>query len=62
MLAKVEVEDRRIHMPLSFLLPLVGEGWSLGPFEEPNTVMNPRIEMITKHPSICSFLLDFAYS
>lgn len=61
MLAKVEVEDRRIHMPLCFLLALVGEGWSLGPFEEPNAAMNPTIEMITKHPSICSFLLDSAY-
>lgn len=62
MLAKAEVEDRRIHTSLSFLLPWGGGGggpW--GPPEEPNTGMNPMIEMIAKDPSICSFLFDSVY-
>lgn len=62
MLAKAEVEDRRIHMSLSFLLPWGrgGDGpW--GPPEGPNTGMNPMIEMIAKDPSICSFLFGSVY-
>lgn len=58
-----EVEDQGMQVSFVMLIPWGGDGGGAwGPSEEPNTGVNPMVEMISKAPTMCSFLFDSVYS